>query len=348
MRYWSRRDMSTSGADLKEASFWEREGDAIRCSLCPHSCLVGEGKRGICRVRGNIGGRMYALSYGKVTSVHLDPMEKKPLFHFKPGRPVLSIGGASCNLRCQHCQNFGIAQVGLEEFPVRDVRPEEVPALCRRSGSGGVAWTYNEPTIWYEYMMDASRLCKAEGLFTVSVTNGYIQEAPLRSMKGVIDAMNIDVKGFSERFYGEVCKGRLAPVLRACELAKGLGVHVELTYLIIPKHNDGQEEVAGFCRWVRDSLGIDTPVHFSRFHPDYRMEDVPATPRSTMDMAYREGKANGLEHVYVGNISTERGENTYCPGCGSLLIRRSGFQAEMAGVLDGRCSKCGRDPGIIW
>ena len=340
--------MSISEADLKEAVFWEKEGEAIRCSLCPHSCLIKEGKKGICRVRGNIGGRLYALSYGKVSSLHMDPVEKKPLFHFKPGKMVFSMGGASCNLRCLHCQNFSIAQVGLDEIPLRTVPPEEVPELCRKNGSEGVAWPYNEPTIWYEYMMDASRLCKEDGLFTISVTNGFIQEAPLRTMKGVIDAMNIDVKGFTEKFYSEVCKARLAPVLKACEVAKEIGIHVELTYLVIPTKNDRQEEISEFCQWVRDSMGVDTPVHFSRFHPDYKMADVPSTPRSTMNMACREGKAHGLEYVYIGNLVTEKGENTYCPGCGSLLVRRTGFQAEVTGVSDGKCAKCGRTTDLIW
>ena len=340
--------MSTSGTGPREASFWEAEGEAIRCQLCPHSCLIPDGRTGICRVRANKGGRLFALSYAKVTSAHLDPMEKKPLYHFKPGQPVLSFGGVSCNLRCQHCQNYTIAQVGLDEVPLRTIGPREVPALCRANSSGGVAWTYNEPTIWYEYMVDASRQCKDEGLFTVSVTNGYVQEEPLLQLKGLIDAMNIDVKGFTETFYETVCKGRLAPVMRSCEIAKGMGVHLELTYLIIPTKNDRPREIEDFCRWVRDGLGVDTPVHFSRFHPDYRMEDVPPTPRSTLEMAYSTATAQGLEYVYIGNMPSERGENTYCPDCGSLLVRRSGYQVEMTKVEDGRCAICGRRTDIIW
>jgi pyruvate formate lyase activating enzyme len=340
--------MSTSGADLKDALFWETEKDAIRCQLCPHSCLIKNGKVGICRVRRNVEGTLKAISYGLVSSVHLDPLEKKPLFHFRPGEPVLSFGGLSCNLRCEHCQNFTIAQVGLDKGMSRYVAPQEVPEMCLQAGSGGVAWTYNEPTIWYEYMLESSRLCKERGLFTVSVTNGFIQEAPLRSLKGVIDAMNIDVKGFTENFYGEVCKGSLAPVLRACEVAREIGVHVELTYLIIPGKNDRQQEISDFCQWVRDRMGTQTPVHFSRFHPDFKMDDVPPTPRSTMDMAMKEGKGHGLDYVYVGNIATERGENTYCPKCGSLLVRRSGFSAEILGVKDKACSKCGRSSDFVW
>lgn len=340
--------MSISGVELKDAKYWQREGDAVRCQLCPHSCLIKEGKVGICRVRQNIGGSLKAISYGLVSSVHLDPLEKKPLFHFRPGEPVLSFGGLSCNLRCLHCQNFTIAQVGLEEGTHRYVAPKDVPEMCVRSNSNGVAWTYNEPTIWYEYMLEASRLCKERGLFTVSVTNGFIQEEPLRSLRGVVDAMNIDVKGFTEDFYGEVCKGSLAPVLNACEVAREIGMHIELTYLIIPGRNDRQSEISDFCRWVRDRLGAQTPVHFSRFHPDYRMIDVLPTPRSTMDMAMREGKANGLDYVYVGNIITEQGENTYCPACGSLMVRRTGFSVDLVGIKDRACSRCGRVADIIW
>ena len=340
--------MSTSGAELKEALFWEKEGEALRCGLCPHSCLIKEGKEGICRVRKNIGGRLYALSYAKVSSMHMDPLEKKPLFHFKPGQPVLSFGGVSCNLRCLHCQNFSIAQVGLGTIPVQTIPPGEVPGLCGKFSSKGVAWTYNEPTIWYEYMLDASRACKEKGLFTVSVTNGFIQEEPLRQLKGVVDAMNIDVKGFSETFYKEVCKGRLAPVLRACEVAKEIGIHVELTYLIIPTKNDGPEELGAFCQWVRDMMGVGTPVHFSRFHPDFRLGQLPSTPRYTMEVAYQIAKERGLEYVYLGNLITESGENTYCPSCRSLLVRRTGFSAEVVGAKDERCSNCDRAVDIVW
>jgi len=340
--------MSTSGIEPRDALFWETEKDHVRCHLCPHSCLIKDGKVGVCRVRQNVDGTLKAISYGMVSSVHLDPLEKKPLFHFRPGEPVLSFGGLSCNLRCEHCQNHTIAQVGIENGISRYVPPEEVAEMCQRVGSNGVAWTYNEPTIWYEYMLESSRLCKERGLFTVSVTNGFIQEAPLRSLKGVIDAMNIDVKGFTESFYGEVCKGSLAPVLRACEVAKEIGIHVELTYLIIPGKNDRRQEIADFCQWVRDHMGTQTPVHFSRFHPDYNMENVPPTPRSTMDLAMKEGRGHGLDYVYVGNISTEKGENTYCPKCSSLLVRRSGFSAEVLGVKEKACSKCGRPADIIW
>jgi len=340
--------MSTSGAEPKEALFWDKEGQAIRCRLCPHSCLISDGKVGLCRVRENRGGKLYALSYGQISSMHLDPIEKKPLFHFKPGKPVLSFGGISCNLRCQHCQNYTIAQVDLGELTLQYVPPHNIPRLCRQHDSEGAAWTYNEPTIWHEYVLDASRQCKDEGLFTVSVTNGYIQEEPMRSLKGLIDAMNIDVKGFTETFYHSVCQGRLAPVLNTCQTAKEMGVHVELTYLIIPTKNDRQEEIEAFCQWVRDSLGVDTPVHFSRFHPDYKMEDLPFTPRSTMEMALNAAKAEGLEYVYVGNMTTEKGENTYCPSCGSLLVKRTGFEAEAIGVKHGFCVKCSRKTDVIW
>lgn len=340
--------MSISGTEPKEASFWEVEGKAIRCQLCPHSCLIPVGRTGICRVRTNKGGRLYAMSYAKVSSIHLDPMEKKPLFHFKPGQPVLSFGGASCNLRCQHCQNFTIAQVGLGDLPLRTVPPREVPALCRANASEGVAWTYNEPTIWYEYVMDASRQCKEEGLFTVSVSNGYIQEGPLRQLKGVIDAMNIDVKGFTETFYETICNGQLAPVLGSCETAKEMGVHVELTYLIIPTKNDKPNEIEDFCQWVRDRMGVDTPVHFSRFHPDYKMEGIPSTPRSTIETAHAIAVSKGLEYVFIGNMPSEKGENTYCPDCGQVLVRRSGYSVEVTNVVGGKCARCGRGADIVW
>lgn len=329
------------------ARFWDTAEGKVACHLCPHECRIAEGKTGICGVRKNIGGELLALTYGKASSMNVDPIEKKPLFHFHPGKTVLSFGSVGCNLGCLHCQNFTISQAKIEEVHLRELTPEMVPEICRKSSCEGVAWTYNEPTMWHEFVYDASKVCKEKGLFTVFVTNGFINPEPLRRLAECIDAANIDVKGFRDEFYRKICKARLQPVLDSVELAHDLGVHVELTYLIIPGRNDAQDEIGQFCRWA---AGIDPrmPVHFSRFHPDYMMSDIPATPLKTMEMARDEAMAAGLSFVYLGNISKGDGENTKCPKCGSLAVRRLGFYSEtVAMTKDGKCGSCGEPLNII-
>ncbi|MCE5297062.1 MAG: AmmeMemoRadiSam system radical SAM enzyme [Euryarchaeota archaeon] len=330
---------------MHEADFWKEEGDKVRCGLCPHLCLIAKGKSGICGVRTNVAGKLMAMTYGKVSSLNIDPIEKKPLYHFKPGENVLSLGSVGCNLGCLHCQNFSISQAGPDSFFLRDVPPEGVPELVRSSGCKGISWTYNEPTMWTEFVIDSGRICKERGIFTTFVTNGYISEEPLRRMKGIVDAMNIDVKGFTEEFYKNVCKAKLAPVLDAVSVAKEIGVHVELTYLIIPGKNDPVGELERFSEW---SAGIDVnmPVHFSRFHPDYKMKDVPPTPASTMERACKIAKEKGVRFAYVGNMTSDQ-ESTYCPECGSLAIKRSGFSMRMVNVKDGRCGKCGASLALV-
>jgi pyruvate formate lyase activating enzyme len=331
---------------LHEAKFWKKGGERLECFLCPHHCRIAPNKIGICGVRQNRNGRLYSLIYGRVSAMHVDPMEKKPLFHFHPGKPVLSLGSIGCNLRCLHCQNFSISQAKVGSAHLNSLRPEEVAQLARENGCRDVAFTYNEPTIWHEFSYDAFRLCRGQGISTIYVTNGFIEEEPLRELAPYLSAMNIDVKGFREEFYHHTCKARLSPVLEATRLAHELGVHVELTYLIIPGKNDNEDEIREFCRWVA-KLSSDIPVHFSRFHPDYQMTDVPGTPISTMEMSLRLAKAEGLRFVYLGNVHTLDGENTKCPRCGSLVIRRSGYNVEILGLKNGSCSNCGEPLRII-
>jgi len=340
--------MSTSGSGSTEARHYSIEGGKARCSLCPHSCLIPEGKRGICGVREHRRDKLYALTYGLASSVHPDPIEKKPLFHFMPGTMSISLGSVGCNLSCKHCQNFSISKARPEDMGLTRVTPESVVQYARSSGSESVSWTYNEPTIWHEFTTAASRAAHEAGLKTVYVTNGFIQEAPLRELSGLIDAMNIDVKAFREGFYERVCGGSLGPVLRACELAHELGIHIELTYLVIPGYNDSDEELKDFCGWVSGSLSPTVPVHFSAFHPDYRLTSAPRTPPATLLKAYDIAKGAGLDFVYLGNLPAGDKDDTFCPKCGAKVVSRDGFYVGSMDLKEGRCGRCGADLNMVF
>ncbi len=333
---------------VREARFWKDLGDSkVQCLLCPVSCKISNGKLGLCRVRENKGGKLFTLIYGKASSVANDPIEKKPLYHFHPGTSALSFGTVGCNMKCTFCQNYTISQVKYGTIPMRDIAPEDVLPLVERYGSSGVAWTYNEPTIWHEFAYDASKLVKEAGLYSVYVTNGYINEDPLRELAEYLDAMNVDIKAFTEEFYRKLCKGRLQPVLDTCILAKELGIHLELTKLIVPDENDSPEETREFCRWVVENLGERTPVHLSRFHPDYKMKDRKRTPMDTLDESFEIARSEGLKYVYVGNIPHDPRENTYCPECSAMLIERWGFSIGETNLDGDKCASCGADLDIV-
>ncbi len=339
--------MSTSGRGSREAAFWTREGDMVRCSLCPHGCLIADGKRGLCSVRENRGSTLYSLIYGKASSIHPDPIEKKPLFHFLPGSTSISFGSIGCNLFCMHCQNWSISKAKFGQIDLTDITPEDVVRYARTSNAKSVSWTYNEPTIWHEFTTEASKAAHDAGLKTNYVTNGYISEEPLRELKGVIDAMNIDVKGFTEPFYRKVCGGKLAPVLRSCEVAHELGIHIELTYLVIPEHNDKDDELSSFAKWVAQSLGRNVPVHFSAFHPDYKLTSVPQTSGKSLNRAYDLAKKQGLEFVYLGNVAANDRDDTFCPKCGSKVIDRDGFWIRASQLKGDRCAKCNSPLNLV-
>jgi pyruvate formate lyase activating enzyme len=319
----------------------------VQCMLCAHHCSIGEGKTGICGVRKNKNGHLVSLIYGTCSSITPDPIEKKPLYHFHPGTRVFSLGTIGCNFRCSHCQNYSISTADMSYPYLKEVSPEEAVELAEHQGCQGMAWTYNEPTIWHEFSFDCAKLAKQHDLYTVYVTNGYIEENPLRELSPVLDAMNVDVKAFNEKFYKNVCKAQLQPVLRTCEQAKNLGIHLELTYLVIPGLNDTEKELQGFCQWVLDKLGADTPVHFSRFHPDYQMMDVPMTPTSTLLSIYELAKKCGLRYPYLGNMPQGDYEHTRCPSCGNLCIYRQGFAVTVMGIHQGTCSKCGKPLPVV-
>ncbi|MEQ8201992.1 MAG: AmmeMemoRadiSam system radical SAM enzyme [Syntrophomonadaceae bacterium] len=322
-----------------QARYFEKlDAEVVRCFLCPHHCRLKEGQVGICRVRSNQDGNLLTHNYGEITSLALDPIEKKPLFHFYPGTCILSAGSYGCNLGCSFCQNWSIAH-GTP--PTNYMEAEELVARtqsCRRDGSIGLAFTYNEPSIWYEYIMDVAPKLKELGLKTVMVTNGYIDKQPLEDLLTCIDAFNIDVKGFNEHFYPQMCKGRLGPVKETVERAIGQA-HVEITTLLIPGKNDSEAEIRALAQWLA-SLDRQTVLHLSKYHPDYKL-DLPPTPEATLFRA-REIALEYLDFVFTGNILGEV-NNTNCLRCGHELIHRSVYRTKITGIKDRRCAQCGAE-----
>ena len=326
----------------KEAMFWEKgENNSVKCLLCPHYCMISDGNRGFCNVRKNEGGVLYSLIYALSSGVADDPIEKKPLNHFYPGSFVLSLGSVCCNFKCLHCQNYHISTADPLTSSLNFISPKDAVGLALDHGCKGIAWTYNEPTIWYEYAFDCAKIAKGHGLYTVFVSNGYINKEPLVEISPFLDAINVDVKSFSNNFYKKVCSGSLDPVLETCKTAIDVGIHLELTYLVIPKNNDSIEEIVSFCRWVVEFLGVDVPVYFSRFHPYYKMKDVPATSFESLVDMYNTAKDEGILYPYLGNVIDESYENTFCPRCGNVIVRRNGFNAKVVGFKNGKCSRCG-------
>lgn len=332
----------------KIASFWKKINEKkVQCSLCAHNCKISEGKVGICGVRKNENGKLYTLIYGSASSLASDPIEKKPLYHFHPGTYAFSMGTIGCNFKCIHCQNYSISTADTS-FPfMKEITPNQVIDLINQYNCKGISYTYNEPTIWHEFTFDSSKLAKKAGFYTCYVTNGYISEEPLKELSSYLDAMNIDVKAFNDDFYKKVCKSSLEPVLKTCEIAKNLGIHIELTYLVIPSYNDSLDEVTRFCKWIVESLDDKTPVHFSRFHPDYKMMNIPMTPMKTLLDIYDVAKQTGVLFPYLGNVYHGEYENTYCPKCGSICIERSNYSINLEGLTKGKCRKCGNPLPII-
>jgi len=328
-------------ATEREAAYYERRAGGLAvCRLCPKSCRIPPGRRGFCRTRGNVDGTLYALNYGRVAAVHLDPVEKKPLFHFYPGHTILSFGTFGCNLACAFCQNWSISQ---EDAPTRPVAPEELARLaeeCRQEDGScvGVAFTYNEPGMWFETILDAAPLCRRRGLKVAMVSNGYLSPEPLRDLVAVVDAFNIDVKAMNRGFYTRVCRGTLEPVLAAVEAIRAAGRHVEVTHLVIPGENDREEDFRRLVDWLA-GVGEDIPLHLSRYHPAYRMTRPP-TPTATLER-FREIARERLRYVYLGNTWRPGDDDTCCHACGRRLIARDGFFVTALDLDGDRCPACG-------
>ena len=331
--------------------YWARCDDGrLECQLCPRFCRLRDGQRGLCFVRERDGEQIVLTSYGRSSGFCLDPIEKKPLNHFLPGTPVLSFGTAGCNLACKFCQNHDISKSREMDRLMDQAGPEDLARAARRAGARSVAYTYNDPVIFLEYAVDTARACRAVGVRSVAVTAGYICEAPRAEFFDWMDATNVDLKAFTDDFYYRLTGGRLQPVLETLEYLVHLtDVWVEITTLLIPGQNDSPAEVARLADWVATRLRPDVPVHFSAFHPDFRMTDTPRTPAETLLMARQVAREAGLAHVYVGNVHDKAAQSSYCAGCGTMVIGRDWYElSEWRLTGDGACMSCGaKFPGVI-
>ncbi len=321
----------------------------LTCQLCPHHCSLAEGQTGRCRVRKHQDGALVSTVYGLPSAVHLDPIEKKPLFHMLPGSRILSLGTAGCNLRCAWCQNWTLSQRGVEEMEVvYRAPPETLIDRALENDCPSIALTYSEPVVFYEYSCDIAKLAKERGLRTVLVTAAYIEPEPLRALAPYVTAANVDLKGFEDAFYVEHCAAHLEPVKTAIKVLKSAGVWVELTNLLIPTLNDDQKKIAEMAKWIAGEVGPETPLHFSRFHPDHRTRNLPATPPQTLIDARKTAKDCGLQNVYIGNLRDLDGESTFCPKCNARVLQRNGYRIVENRLRDGCCPDCGQKIPGVW
>lgn len=335
---------------MKEAMFYQKlDNRGVRCRLCAHNCLIQDGERGICAVRENRGGTLSSLVYGKVISFNIDPIEKKPLYHFLPGSSSLSIATVGCNFRCKHCQNYQISQYPRERkfsVPGSDMTPEEVVSAAVAQGCESISYTYTEPTIFFEFAFDCAKLARKRGIRNVFVSNGYTGAEAVRSIAPYLDANNIDLKG-SDRFYRDICGARLAPVKNTIRLMKELGIWVEITTLIIPDLNDSEKDLTEIAEFIC-SVDPAIPWHISRFFPTYLLTDRPPTPLETLHRAYDTGRRAGLKHIYTGNVPDREKQDTFCPSCGALLIRRDGLQMLENSIRESSCRRCSSSIEGVW
>ncbi|MHC4481155.1 MAG: AmmeMemoRadiSam system radical SAM enzyme [Planctomycetota bacterium] len=340
---------ATQEPEAHPARHWESlEELRVHCKLCPRECKVADRERGYCGVRENRGGQYVTLVHSRPCAVHVDPIEKKPLFHFLPGSKALSIATAGCNIECRFCQNWRISQFRPEQVDSIHLPPEPLVEMARQTGSRSIAYTYSEPVIFYEYMYDAARLGAERGIHSVMITNGYIHRKPMRELCEHLSAVKVDLKAFSEKFYRDTCSGELKPVLEVLKLLKDLGTWTEIVVLIVPTLNDSPEEARAMADWIAGELGPEVPVHFTRFHPAYKIRNLPPTPVPTLERCREIAMDRGLHYVYAGNVPGHPGENTYCPGCDEVVVRRLGFVVSEVNVEQGRCGSCGHRIAGIW
>lgn len=335
--------------NFKEALFYEKaDVRMVKCSLCPKNCLIPEGKYGFCRARKNISGILYSMGYAKPCSVAIDPMEKKPLFHYLPGSRTFSIASAGCSLRCLFCQNWQISQCSPEQTRNYDLSPQDVIRIAKEKNCPVIAYTYSEPVNFYEYMLDTAKIARQNGIKNIMHTAGYINKEPLEKLLPYIDAANVDLKGFSQDYYKNICGAELESILQTLTIMKKHRIWIEITTLVVPGYNDSPEELKKLCHWIKTNLGPDTPVHFSRFYPIYKLAHLTATPYQTLEKVYEIAKECGLKYVYIGNVYDNPYEDTKCPKCDKIVVDRKGFEILDNKIRNGKCIYCGTKIAGIW
>lgn len=340
---------------LREAIFYEKlQGGIAHCTLCPCSPLLAncgyleDGEMCVCNVRINRGGKLYVTNYGKPCALKIDPIEKNPIYHMTPGEINLAIATAGCNMECQCCQNWQMSQKRVDEIKSFDMMPDKVIRKARENKCRGISYTFTEPMIYYEYLLDTARLAKSAGLRNCVVTGGYVNREPVRFLSQYIDGFSVSVKGFTDEFYKKHCRGLLSTILATLKTLKEKDSWVEIVVLVIPTLNDSPDQISWFCQWVKDNLGTMVPVHFSRFWPTYRMENLPRTPVQTLEHAFKIAKGKGLNYVYIGNLPGHKNGNTYCHKCNELIIQRIGMKLIKSNIVKGKCGYCGTSIPGVW
>jgi pyruvate formate lyase activating enzyme len=334
---------------IREAKFYEKlPYKKIKCKLCPRECVIDDQERGYCGVRENRGGTYYTLVHSRVVTAHIDPIEKKPFFHFLPGAEAFSVATAGCNVNCKMCQNWDISQVRPEQVRSTCVPPEKLTTLARQNNCPVIAYTYSEPVVYLEYVLDCAEVARAAGVRSVVVSGGYIQTDPLNKLCTRVDAIKIDLKAYSEKFYKEVVNGEIKPVLEALVTLRKNGTWNEIVYLVVPTLNDGDAEFRGLARWIKSELGPDVPLHFSRFHPEYLLKNLPPTPLETLERAKAIADAEGLHYVYIGNVPGHPAESTYCPHCRRKVVERIGYTIAGIHLHHGKCQYCQTPIPGVW
>ncbi|MGE5206828.1 MAG: AmmeMemoRadiSam system radical SAM enzyme [Chlamydiota bacterium] len=334
---------------IAEARYYSKlPNKTVQCQLCPRQCVVSEGKRGHCRVRENRGGKYYTLVHSRVCTAHIDPIEKKPFFHVYPGERALSIATGGCNVNCKFCQNWEISQAKPEDLRAQYFSPQQLAKIAKQNDCVTLAYTYSEPIVFYEYMSDAADGAHTQGIKSVVVSNGFIRQEPLRALCGRVDAIKVDLKAFSEKYYREVVNGELKPVLETLVTVRKQGRWLEIVYLVVPTLNDRDEEFRDMSRWIKAELGPDVPIHFTRFQPLYLLRNLPPTPVPTLERAKAIADAEGLHYVYLGNVPGHPAENTYCPKCRHLVIERAGFTIAKMQLKNGSCPGCQHPIPGVW
>lgn len=333
-------DFTKELSSVEARHYKKLPGGGIECGICPRHCKVTDLERGYCGTRENRKDVYYTLVYGRPCATNIDPIEKKPLFHFHPGTAAFSLATAGCNVNCKCCQNWDISQSRPEQTDNIDLPPADVVELCRRQNIPTIAYTYNEPVIFYEYMSDIAKLGREKGIRSVMISGGYVEEAPLAELIPKLDAIKIDLKAIRDTYYRDYVDGELKPVLDRLVQIRKSGIWLELVYLVIPTLNDSEAEFKELAQWVKTNLGQDVPLHFSRFYPQYLLKNLPPTPQKTLERAYEICRAEGLEYVYLGNLPGHPAESTYCPQCGKTVIEREGYHIGAINLTDGRCRFC--------